>query len=229
MAQSRMRDIPAGVLVAKLSRRLWSTHRAVVVSRDLRDAPSLPLDDIRVEFVEPDAFDDLPRLVEQAAGVEYLYLRPIERARRARAGTVSVARAADGDLVAFHFVHESTNHDALDSVAPGMYPMLSADAVLTEEVYCLPAYRGRGLAPALLQTTGMMLLERGKRRALAYLDTTNIAALRMFNRAGYRPTGEERVDRYRGGRFDTLFREVAPLTLAEWEAAVGASRAEVAT
>ena len=115
-----------------------------------------------------------------------------------------------------------------DSVAPGMYPELPADGVLTEEVYCLPAYRGRGLAPALLQATGAMLLERGKQRAIAYLDTTNIAALRMFNRAGYRPTGEERVDRYRGGRFDTVFRDATRPTLAEWEAAVNGSREQVA-
>jgi GNAT superfamily N-acetyltransferase len=225
---NRMRDIPAGVVVAKLRRRLWSAHRAVVVSRDLQDEPSLPVDGIRVELVAPDAFDELPVLVERAVGVEYLYLRPIERARQARAGTLSVARAADGHLVAFHFVHESGDHAALDSVAPGMYPLLPEDGVLTEEVYCLPAYRGRGLAPALLQATGAMLLERGKRRASAYLDTTNIAALRMFNRAGYRPTGGERVDRYRGGHFDTVFRTMTPPTLAEWEAAIGGSREQAA-
>ena len=105
--------------------------------------------------------------------------------------------------------------------------MLPADGVLTEEVYCLPAYRGRGLAPALLQATGLMLLARGKRRAWAYLDTTNIPALRMFNRAGYLPTGEERVDRYRGGRFETLFRAATPQTLAEWEATISGSRERI--
>jgi GNAT superfamily N-acetyltransferase len=223
-----LRDIPAGLVVAKLRRRFWSAHRAVGVSRDLQDGPSLPLDEIRVEFVDPDAFDDLPGLVEQASGVEYLYLRPIERARQARAGTLSVARAADGDLVAFHFVHETADHAALDSVAPGMYPVPPEDVVLTEEVYCLPAYRGRGLAPALLQATGAMLLERGKRRAWAFLDTTVTPALRMFNRAGYRPTGQERVDRYRGGRFDTVFRDATLQTLAEWETAVRGSREQAA-
>jgi GNAT superfamily N-acetyltransferase len=216
-----MRDIPASVVVSKLKRRLWSTHRAVVVSRDLDERPSLPLDGIRAEFVDPDAFDLLPRLLEEATGVEYLYLRPIERARQARAGTISVGRDTAGEVVAFHFVHETHDHEALDSVAPQMYPVLPEDGVLTEEVYCLPANRGRGVAAALLQATGVLLSERGKRRAWAYLDTTNLAALRMFNRAGYRPTGEERVDRYRGGRFDTLFRTATPQTMAEWDATVG--------
>jgi GNAT superfamily N-acetyltransferase len=229
MGRNILHDIPAGLLVAKLRRRTWSTRRSVAVSRDLLDGPTLPLADIRVEFVVPDAFDELPRLVQQAVGVEYLYLRPIERARLARAGTMSVARTVAGDLVAFHFVHESNDHDALDSVAPDMYPVLPDDSVLTEEVYCLPEYRGRGLAAALLQATGVLLLERGKRRARAYLDTTNIPALRMFSRAGYLPTGEERVDRYRGSRFSTEFRDLTPLTMAEWEATVRASpRAQAA-
>jgi GNAT superfamily N-acetyltransferase len=226
MHRAGLRDLPAAVIAAKLKRRLWSTRRAIAVSRDLRDVPVLPLDDIRVEFVAPDAFDELPRLVQQADGVEFLYLRSIERARQARAGTMSVARTAAGDLVAFHFVHESSDHAALESVAPHMYPVQHDDSVLTEEVYCLPAYRGRGLAAALLQATGALLLERGKRRASAYLDTTNLAAMRMFNRAGYLPAGEERVDRYRGGRFSTTFRDLTPRTRAEWDATVGASRAE---
>lgn len=216
-----MRDIPANVVVSKVRRRLWSTHRAIVLSRDLQEEPSLPLDGLRVEFVDPEAFDDLPRLVEEATGVEYLYLRPIERARQARAGTLSVARDPAGDLVAFHFFHVASDHAALDSVAPGMYPVLPDDEVITEELYCLPAYRGRGLGAALLQATGAKLLERGKRRAWVYIDTRTVAALRMVNRAGYRPTGMERVDRYRGGRFDTVFRDLTPQTLAEWDAAVG--------
>ena len=75
-----------------------------------------------MELIDPDAFDDLPRLVREAVGVEYLYLRPTERTRRARAGTLSVARSAGGALLTFHFVHEAGDHEALDLVAPGMYP-----------------------------------------------------------------------------------------------------------
>ncbi len=225
-AESR-RGIPLihpRVVFAKVLRRLWSTHRAIAVVRELtpeRDPSSAGL---RVEFVHPDLFEPLPRLVEEATGVEYLYVRPIERTRVARAGTVSVARDADGELMAFHFIHETGNHEALDQVAPGMYPQMPPDEVLTEAVYCLPAFRGQAIAAKLLAATGARLAARGKRRAWAYLDTSNGGALRMFNRAGYLPSGTERVDRYRFGRFSTEFRELTPKTAEEWDAEVAGSR-----
>ena len=227
MRLSGRHDLSVGVVAAKLRGRLWSTRRSVAVSRDLQAAEHvLPLEGILVELVAPDEFDELSLLVQQAGGVEYLYLRTIERARLARAGALSVARTVAGELVAFHFVYESSNHDVLESVAPHMYPVLPDDSVLTEGVYCLPAYRGQGLTSALLHATGALLLERGKRRVRAYVDTSNVAALRMFNRTGYLPTGEERVVRYRVGRLSTRFRDITSLTLAEWEAAVGESHAE---
>lgn len=223
----RLRHLPVAFVAGKLRRRLWSTRRAVAVVREFQAGQVLPLADLHVELIPPDSFDALPRLVEQAVGVEYLYLRPIERTRRARAGTLAVARTALGDLVAFHFIHEAGDHGALGLVAPGMYPRLPADEVLTEAVYCLPAYRGRAFAPSLLQATGVLLAGRGKTRAWAYLDTTNTAALRMFHRAGYVPSGEERVDRYRCGRFSTVFRPLTPPTEAEWQEAVAGARSKL--
>jgi GNAT superfamily N-acetyltransferase len=182
---------------------------------------------MRVEFVDPDLFSELPGLVDAAIGVEYLNIRPIERARRARAGTMSVARTPAGDVIAFHFVHATDDHPALETVAPKMYPKPEPDEALTEAVYCLPAYRGRAFAPRLLEATGAHLAANGKRRVWAYLDTTNLAALRMFNRAGYAPSGAERVDRYRFGRFSTVFRTLAPKTEKEWAAAIAGSREAV--
>lgn len=212
------------IIVRKLLRRLWSTHRAIAVVRELEPGRDRSSSGMNVEFVRPELFDPLPRLVEQATGVEYLYVRPIERARLARAGTLSVAQNANGDLVAFHFVHESGDHEALDRVAPGMYPQMPPDEVLTEAIYCLPAFRGQAFAAKLLMATGDSLAARGKRRAWAYLDTANPPALRMFNRAGYTPSGTERVDRYRFGRFSTEFRELTPKTAEEWNEGVAGSR-----
>jgi RimJ/RimL family protein N-acetyltransferase len=218
----------AGLVLTKARRRLWSTRRAIAVVRDLGAGSELasPLDGLQVDLVRPEDFTVLSRLVDDAVGIEYLYVRPIERTRRVAAGTMSVARTAQGDLVAFHFVHERHNHEALDQVAPGMYPQLPGDEILTEAVYCLPDYRGRALAPSMLQATGAIMAARGMRRAWAYLDTTNIAALRMFNRAGYQPSGEERVDRYRFGRFSTEFRKLSPKTKHEWGRIIAGSRPE---
>jgi L-amino acid N-acyltransferase YncA len=213
----RFPELGMGVVVAKMRRRLWSTRRAIAVVRELEAAPFTTPDGMQVEVVHPDSFDALPLLVEAASGVEYLYVRPIERTRQARAGTISVARDGSGELMAFHFIHSAGDHDALERVAPQMYPALAADEVLTEAVYCLPAFRGRDVMPALLQATGRLLATRGTRRAFAYLDVANVSSLRMFSRAGYRPSGVERVDRYRLFRFNTVFRDLTARTRASWE------------
>jgi len=220
----RVQSLGLRVVAAKVRRRLWSTRRSIAVVRQLDVERSLPDDGMWIEFVTADSFATLSELVETALGVEYLYVRPIERTRRARAGVLSVAHHGDGRLMAFHFIHETQDYEALERVAPQMYPRMKADEVLTEAVYCLPAFRGRAVAARLLQETGARLARIGKRRAWAYLDTTNVAALRMFNRAGYAPSGEERIDRYRLGRFSTDFRDLAPATRAEWEAVIAGAR-----
>ena len=218
---SRGREMGAVVVLRKLRRRLWSTRRSIAVVRELVEMGSPKW--LLVAWVEPADFDELASLVEHAVGVEYLNTRPIERTRLAAAGTLSVARDRSGALLAFHFVHRRHDHEALNAVAPNMYPRMSEDEVLTEAVYCLPACRGRHIAADLLVATGSRLAAEGVQRAWAYLDTTNTSALRMFNRAGYTLSGTERVDRYRLGRYTTSFRALSSRSRSEWCAITGSS------
>ena len=214
-ALARLPMVGPTLVLQKLRRRLWSTRRAIAVVRDLDHAPSLS-GGVHVELVDANAFVALPRLVSTTVGAEYLYVRPIERTRQAGAGRLAVATDDAGELMAFHFVHAECDADALDRVAPKMYPKMASDEVLTEAVYCLPAYRGQDVMPTLLRATGALLAAEGIRRAWAYIDTTNTASLGLFRRAGYNPSGRERVDRYRFYRFTTEFRELTPITKAEW-------------
>ena len=218
------RSLDLGLVLAKVRRRLWSTRTSIAVTRDLDGEPFRSAEDLRFEFIDADAFDDLPRVLDESTGAEWLNVRGIERIRQARAGAMSVSRDASGAVLAFHFMHESHDHPALEAVAPHMYPQLPDDEVWTEAVYCLPAHRGKRIAPALLGATGAYLAANGKRRVWAYLDIGNIAALRTFNRAGYSVAGEERIDRFRFGRFSTLFRKLSPGTRTEWEHALAGAR-----
>ena len=219
-----MRTLDVKLVLAKVRRRLWSTRTAIAVIRDLDGKPFQSTRDLRFEFIDADAFDDLPRVLDESTGAEWLNVRGIERIRQARAGAMSVSRDSSGAVLAFHFMHESRDHPALEAVAPHMYPKLPDDEVLTEAVYCLPAHRGKRIAPALLSATGAHLAANGKRRVWAYLDIGNIAALRTFNRAGYSLAGEERLDRFRFGRFSTVFRELSPRTRTEWEQALAGAQ-----
>ena len=217
-APDTLQRVGLRLILSKVLRRLWSTHTSVAVARDLMPSSHAPAGGIQFQLTEPEAFDDLPKLVEASDGIEFLFVRGIERLRRAHVGRIASARDDQGALLAFHFVHEHDNHEVLAQVAPGMYPQLPADEVFTEAVYCLPAHRGRGITARLLQATCTTMTKRGMTRARAYVDITNAAALRMFNRAGYHPLGDERIDRFRFGRFSTEFRELSPAIKAEWEA-----------
>jgi GNAT superfamily N-acetyltransferase len=209
-----------GVIVAKLQRRLWSSHTTIGVARDLTGADGVGADDdLRVAFEDPATFETLPRLLTETTGADYLQARAVERTREARAGSLSVARHAAGDVVAFMFVHEPKDHAALEGIAPGMYPRLQEGEVLTRTVFTLPEWRGRGYESRLLVATASLLAGQGNHRALAYLDTTNVTDMRIFGAAGYTPSGQERVDSYRLGRYGNAFRPVTAPSRAAWDSA----------
>ena len=212
-----MKNIGLGVIAGKLQRRLWSSHTTIAVVRDLTGTESTPAaDGLRVGFEDPATFDTLPRLLAAASGMDYLQLRAVEHTREARSGSLSVARDAAGDVVAFGFVHDSGDREALERVSPGMYPRLSDEDVLTRVVYCLPEWRGRSIEAQTLIATGTLMAERGKKRGWAYLDTGSADVMRIFREAGYAPSGDERVDSYRLGRYSNAFRPITPPTRAAW-------------
>jgi L-amino acid N-acyltransferase YncA len=208
-----------GVIAAKLQRRLWSSHTAIAVARDLGSEGAGAGDDLRVAFEDPATFETLPHLLTEMTGADYLQARAVERTREAKAGSLSVARNATGDVVAFMFVHGPKDHAALEGIAPGMYPRLQDGDVLTRTAFCLPEWRGRGYESRLLVATGALLAAQGKQRALAYLDTTNAADMRIFHAAGYTPSDQERVDTYRLGRYSNAFRPVTAASRAAWDLA----------
>ena len=213
-----------GVIAAKLQRRLWSSHTTIAVVRELAGAEGTGTDDdLRVAFEDPATFETLPRLLAETSGADFLQARAIERTREARAGSLSVARNGAGDVVAFMFVHEPKDHDALDGIAPGLYPRLAEGDVLTRTVFGLPEWRGRGYETRLLAGTIALLASQGKHRAWAYLDTTNATDMRIFHAAGYAPSGEERVDSYRLGRYSNAFRPVTAGSRAAWDSAASTS------
>ena len=222
----RIERLGIGLIADKVRRRFWSTGRAIALVRGLPDSPGeASTADLRVELVPPERFDTLVEIVDAATGYEYLFVRSLERTRQARAGTIAVARSTSGQLLAFHLVHEAGDHAALERVAPRMYQQLPEDEVLTEGVYCLPAWRGGTVAAKMLKATGSLVAAVGKRRAWAYPDTKNVASLRMFKRAGYVPAGIERVDRYRLGRYRSTFRSLSPQGRDDWNAATADSSA----
>jgi peptidoglycan/xylan/chitin deacetylase (PgdA/CDA1 family) len=217
---SGLRRVGAAALVAKARQRLWSTHYSLAVvcepAAERRTPAGLHVD---VGFEAPTRFTELPALLQQSRGFEYLFLRGTERTRRAEAGELVVARASGGELAAFHFVHLERHRPALEQVARGLYPPLQPDEALTEAVYCLPHHRGHRVVPAMLAATLDKLARRGIARAYAYIDVENRASLRAFSLVGYRPLDTMRVDRYRLGSLRSTFVRASAQVLERWSRA----------
>lgn len=58
----------------------------------------------------------------------------------------------------------------------------------TEEIFCIPGWRGRGIASACITTALRLLQERGMEEARLEVRATNENALRIYQRLGYRVT-----------------------------------------
>jgi GNAT superfamily N-acetyltransferase len=72
--------------------------------------------------------------------------------------------------------------------ARGSWPIGAADAKLVHLV-TLPAARGRGLAPLLIQHAEAALRAAGRNRLYARIWFNNQPSLRAFERAGWQPVG----------------------------------------
>jgi peptidoglycan/xylan/chitin deacetylase (PgdA/CDA1 family)/RimJ/RimL family protein N-acetyltransferase len=213
-----LRRAGGGPLAVKTLQRLWSTRYALGIVCELNGARPRADSDAELRFaVEPAmAFNEVAALLERSRGFEYLFLRGIERTRRADAGALVVARRPGGEPAAFHFVHYERHRVPLERVARGLYPQLSPDEALTEAVYVLPEARGRHVASAMLDATLERLAQEGIARAYAYIDVSNRASLRAFHRVGFRPSDTMRIDRYRLGRLRTTFARARPDIVAAW-------------
>jgi GNAT superfamily N-acetyltransferase len=196
-----LRALSPQTAVGKLVSRMWSTTRALVVCCEVADVPSCPPGAPRLEmsFVEPEQILDILALLPGARDDDALILSAMERTRAASAGELVLAHES-GHLVGMHFIHTAVHGERLARVSPLLYAPLAADEVLTEAVFVLPSFRGRGVGSAMLRASLRHLAERSFRRALAVIDVENRRSLRAFHAAGFRPLTTMRLDTYVLGR-----------------------------
>lgn len=63
------------------------------------------------------------------------------------------------------------------------------DAVYTYKSYVLPAYRGRGIAPAMYRFPDPIWLRRGRTHAVICVESHNFASIAAAKRAGFSAAG----------------------------------------
>lgn len=209
-------------LFSKVQARLYSNLLAIEIAAETAGAsPIDPGIEVVVRRESSANLLDIANTLRHARGEDFLFLRGLERMRQCDPGHAYVARLPDGEIVASLFAHDRAARDRLERMTPGIYAPIAADEVLTEGVYCWPRFRRLGVPSHLLTTTLKLLADSGVARALAVIETSNVASLRAFARAGYVPTGVVRYGAYRLNRWRTTFVEDLPAAQRLWRDIVG--------
>jgi RimJ/RimL family protein N-acetyltransferase len=216
----RFRRIGVRVAISKLTTRLWSTHFAVIVaaetSMQTSDAAEIPLS---YSFVPSEQLDASELDRASVRGSDALYVEGLARLYGQAAGDAIVARTPEGALVAVGLVSYPDRHARLDAMAPGLHQQLAPDACWTEAHYVLPEYRRKRVMAGVLEAERSFLNGRGIRTVYALIESRNEASLRVFARAGYRPTGIVSSYRYRLNRLATRSVAIDAPTSARWQRA----------
>jgi ribosomal protein S18 acetylase RimI-like enzyme len=99
----------------------------------------------------------------------------------------------------------------------GLHIEMASDDVYIWDCATLPAYRGRGLYPALLRHIALQLRAEGLHRVWIGADTENIASQKGFARAGFRPIADVFIAPATGpNRFYMAGRDGVPENLVEY-------------
>lgn len=214
---SSLRQVDSRLILAKLRRHLWSDHVAIGITADTSERPTIRTKiPLRFEVVHPSRFDERELLIERRQGEELRFIRGLLRMIHGDVGDLSVARTLGGQVVAISNIEYADRFAQLDAVAPGMYPRIGPHEAWVEGSYCLPEFRNLGALAALLDASCRHLAARGIGHARAIVACENQASLRACGRAGLKPDGLIRIDRYRLLRWSRSFDTLTPEAEACW-------------
>jgi RimJ/RimL family protein N-acetyltransferase len=216
----RFRRIGLRVVVSKLTTRVWSDHVAVIVAAETEmrtsEAAAIPL---AYSFVPSEQLDARELDRKSVRGGDTLYVEGLARLYGQAPGDAIIARTPEGALVGVGLISYPDRHERLDAGAPGLHQQLPPHACWTEAHYVLPEYRGKRVMTGILEAERVYLHDQGIRTVYALIESRNEASLRVFARAGYRPTGVISCYRYRLNRLATRTVAIDERTQARWQRA----------
>ncbi len=195
------------IVSSLLRRQLWSDRVFLGLYRDLTVASTGPVadDDIMVRELRP---SDVPKLFD--VGRRDLYGQDIyERLSRRRLlrsgiGIPCIAvNAAGAPCYVVWMIGPEDNH-IVQRYFHGRFPPLEADEVLFEGAFTSEANRGQHVAGRAGRQIRARAVERGARRAIAFVDINNRASLKACRRSGDK-SFLLRLERYRLFRLTMTF------------------------
>jgi len=183
-----------GVLLRQLFSRVSSTSTYVWLAKDLgpSSSPGAARTSLALQPASAEAFQGiLARLGEEKGKDVFEILRRVSFYERGF-DACYLALTDSGDVCHIGWLLSARHNDLIRSEYPPGTDSLKADESLVENIFTFPRYRGKGIMLSVLQQMEDLAGKQGCRRVVAYVDTTNTASLAGFNRAGYKPYGEEK-------------------------------------
>jgi RimJ/RimL family protein N-acetyltransferase len=186
-----------GVLLRQFFSRVHSTSVYAWLAKDLDplNAPGAARTSFALQPASPEAFQRiLARLSEERGQDVFEILRRVSFYERGF-DACYLALTDSGDVCHIGWLLSARHNDLIRSQYPPGTDSLKVDEALVENIFTFPRYRGKGIMLAVLRQMEDLARQQGFRRVVAYVDTTNTPSLAGFNRAGYKPCGEEKEKR----------------------------------
>ena len=183
-----------GVLLRQFFSRVYSTSTYVWLAKDLSPsrAPGAARTSFSLQPASPEAFQRiLARLNEEKGRDVFEILRRVSFYERGF-DACYLALTDSGDVCHIAWLLSARHNDLIRSQYPPGMDGLREDKVIVENIFTFPRYRGKGIMLSVLQQLEDLARKQGARRVVAYVDATNTPSLKGFDRAGYKPCGEEK-------------------------------------
>lgn len=190
LAQGFFQQGDIGEIGQILRAKVWSTERALGLSRDLAEPFQAPnaLIPIAVQPIRP---EDVRTLLDVSeAGISVAERR--DRTKRMHlldAGFSScfVATTEDDQACFIQWLISPDENIRLQRSFNGLFPRLAADEMLFEGAYTPVAFRGQRIMPAAMALIADQAVELGAARLLTFVGEDNVSSLKGCKRAGFSP------------------------------------------
>jgi len=192
-------------------RRLYQDSTSVGLRRDVSlpaDAPPAKIA-LQVRPLRPEdnlSFLDLHR--PGISGREMPSLLAERRLLKAALGICWVALAPGERICFVGWLIPASSNALVQRHFGDLFPRLEQDEVLLEGLLTLPPDRGQGIMTHALARMVAAARRQGARSAIAFVESTNTASLRGFQRAGFAPYAT-RHERWRLLRRRVVFETLA--------------------
>lgn len=201
----------------RLGRRLFSSHHAYGLKRDLAAPHETPVAKIPIS-VRPLIDADVPRILDEHAEVDEA--ERWERHTRTRLlergiGQPYVAVDPDDDPCYVQWLFGPDENAEVREFFHGIFPELQPGQALLEGAFTPTRHQGRRIMSAGMSMIAEKARDLGARDVLTFVGVENIASLKGCERAGFLPA-LDRWETRRLGRLRVRFRPMGP---AEVEAA----------